>query len=379
MKNRLLHVASSFAMTAALLMGAGGVAAFPSYAVIDNRSVPKPQVSAPVRHAAPSVVPREDGRVRGATRQDEELSSETIPASGPVLSPPAPPGREPIIRKEPVVIGFPAPSSFATGSVLRLEPLSTCISCTTAGAARGRSGGDATALRVLGHDLSGGRPIRKRGERGALVALPANSLAGLAVADWTDTARVHGMESSAWSRAALVDLSLAGGELATVAVVESASNTTSRGSVSHGDSATNGVDLDVLRGMFVVIVLHSESSSDRSGRAYVASLDGRELLGQEQLGTAIPIEIPGVLPVPSMGDRDRGRRFGGSGERQRRVGHIRRSGWRADHYGVHRAGPRGMSRSGIGFAHAALIRFGGVDGGCAGRCPRAARGPHRPG
>ena len=297
MKNRLLHVASSFAVTAALLMGAGGVAAFPSYAVIDNRSVSEPQVSAPVRHAAPRVVPREVGRVRGATRQGEEVTSETIPASGPALSPPAPPGREPIIRKEPIVIGFPGPSSFATGSVLRLEPLSTCISCTTAGAARGRSGGDATALRVLGRDLSGRRPIRNGGERGALVALPANSLAGLAVADWTAAARVHGMESSAWSRAALVDLSVAGGELATVAVFESVSNTTSRGSVSHGDSATNGVDLDVLRGMFVVIVLHSESSSDRSGRAYVASLNGRELLGQEQLGTAIPIEIPGVLRV----------------------------------------------------------------------------------
>jgi hypothetical protein len=65
-------------------------------------------------------------------------------------------------------------------------------------------GGAGPAL--LGQPLSAGSATSGSEESGRLVALPANPLLGLAVADWTAAARASGDFSAAHARAALVDL-----------------------------------------------------------------------------------------------------------------------------------------------------------------------------
>jgi hypothetical protein len=179
--------------------------------------------------------------------------------------------------------------------VVRLEPLHTCISCTGAGAGGEGSRADATALRVLGFDIAGGRTVSDVHGGGALLALPANPLVDLAVAHWAVDADATHDQSVARSRAALVDLALGNGSVATVSIFEAFSKARWDAPASHSHSTTNGVHLDLMKGALVVIVLHSESSSDQHGRTYVASINGTELLEQKDIGTMIPIEIPGLL------------------------------------------------------------------------------------
>ncbi|MGH7747739.1 MAG: hypothetical protein ACREQ5_23715, partial [Candidatus Dormibacteria bacterium] len=100
-----------------------------------------------------------------------------------------------------------APASHATGNGLKLNPLDTCISCTDAAAGAGASAGNSHALRLLGNDLSAGSVTSNGTDAGALIAIPANPLLGLALADWMNQAQANGISSLAHARSALVDTS----------------------------------------------------------------------------------------------------------------------------------------------------------------------------
>jgi hypothetical protein len=190
-----------------------------------------------------------------------------------------------------------APAGHATANGLRLNPLDTCISCTDATAGPGASQGDSHALRLLGNDLSAGQASSNGATSGALLAIPANPLLGLALADWMDQAQASGITSLAQARSALVDASVGNGQVATLAVLEGLSNASFAGAASHGDGATNGVDLTLLSGGLAVILLHSESSSDGHQQVYLVSLNGTEVLSSDQGIGGIPISIPGVIDL----------------------------------------------------------------------------------
>ena len=199
----------------------------------------------------------------------------------------------------------PAPASSASASVINLEFLDTCISCTTAHAGAHSSHGRSVALRLLGHDVAVGQSVSNASNEGALLALPINPLLNLAIADWRTTSGADAVKSTSFahSRAALVDLALLGDtpadSLLTVALLESTSNATYTGALSHGDAVDNGVDLTALRGALVVIVLHSETSSDHPGSSYILSINGNKLGTSDQVGNGdgIPVSIPGVLTL----------------------------------------------------------------------------------
>ena len=190
-----------------------------------------------------------------------------------------------------------APVSHATGNGLKLNVLDTCISCTSATAGEGSSMGESHALRLLGNDISAGAASSNGANSGALLAVPANPLLGLALADWMNQAQAMGIDSMAHARSALVDASIANGQVATLAVLEGMSNAAWNGSVSHGDGATNGADLTLLNGGIGVILLHSESSSNGSQMVYVLSLNGSKVLATDQGVGSIPISIPGVIDI----------------------------------------------------------------------------------
>jgi hypothetical protein len=77
-----------------------------------------------------------------------------------------------------------------------------------------------------------------------------------------------------------------------VAVLEAASNALFGPSSSRGDAATNGIDASPLSGALAIVLLHSDTSSDGSGTAYIASINGQQLLASHDGG--IPISLPGV-------------------------------------------------------------------------------------
>jgi hypothetical protein len=212
------------------------------------------------------------------------------------------PGRTTPRKTTPAtVVPVPPPASRATAKAINLEFLQTCISCTSADAASKKAHGNATAIRLFGHDISWGESVSNGKHEGALLALPINPLLNLAIADWTTISHADevGNGSSSHNRAALVDLALLGDtpaeSLLTVAILESMSNATFTDALSHGDATANGVDLTALKGALVIIVLHSETSSDHPGSSYLLSINGNKI--GEAGADGIPITIPGVLTV----------------------------------------------------------------------------------
>jgi hypothetical protein len=189
--------------------------------------------------------------------------------------------------------GTPPPPGNATASGAHVNPIDTCASCTGAGADSGSSQSGATALRVVGQTLSGGSSSSTGTQSGQLVALPANPLMTLAVADWMTASEAPG---SSRSRSALVDLGLSDGQVATVAVLQAASAAGFEGTASHGAGANNGVNLTGGNGALVLVLLHSEANSDGGRSAYLASLNGTTLGGTNQDGD-IPITVPGVITI----------------------------------------------------------------------------------
>jgi hypothetical protein len=192
----------------------------------------------------------------------------------------------------------PAPAgslvSHAAANALNLGVIGTCVSCTSAAAGPSSSQSGAHALTVLGQDLSAGSTSSNGSNSGNLIALPANGLLGLAVADWMNSAKAGANGSDASSRSALTDLNLGNGQIATVALLEAMSHAANGGSSASGDAATNGADISLLNGAVALILLHSDVAADGTQTAYVASLNGQQLLATHGNSGGLPITIPGV-------------------------------------------------------------------------------------
>ena len=235
------------------------------------------------------------GPAPGPPAPDPVASAQSGPVgwvTAPVLPPPAKPGST---RHDTVVT--PAPPGGATANVLQVNPIDTCVSCTSAGAGAGKASAGAIAIRLLGNTIAGGRTDGGRNS-GALLAVPASPLLTLAIADWATSAS-PGSSSSAHSRAALVDLAIGphgSGGLITVAVLEAISDAGYQGPSSGGSGQNNGVDLNVGDGALVVVLLHSDATSANRGSAYVAGINGTRILSTEQTGqSGIPVAVPGVV------------------------------------------------------------------------------------
>ena len=192
----------------------------------------------------------------------------------------------------------PAPAgslvSHAAANALNLGIIGTCVSCTSAAAGPSSSQSGAHALTVLGQDLSAGSTSSNGSNSGNLIALPANGLLGLAIADWMNSAKAGANGSDASSRSALTDLNLGNGQIATIALLEAMSHAANGGSSASGDAATNGADISLLNGAVALILLHSDVAADGTQTAYVASLNGQQLLATHGNSGGLPITIPGV-------------------------------------------------------------------------------------
>lgn len=221
------------------------------------------------------------------------------PAPRAVVPVPAPVGPAAPSSKPHDTAVTQAPPGGASASVLQVNPLDTCISCTSASAGPGTATAKATAIRLLGNNIEAGSG-NSGSNSGALLAIPASPLATLAIATWMYHAS-PGSSSAAHSRASLVDLTLGpnghqSGGLITLAVLESTSEAGYQGLSSGGTGANNGVDLNAGDGALVVLLLHSDASSANRGSAYVIGINGNKILGTEQTGAGgIPIAVPGVI------------------------------------------------------------------------------------
>lgn len=190
-----------------------------------------------------------------------------------------------------------APNASASADAVSIPLLDTCVSCTSADAGPNSADGNATALRILGHDVAAGSASGNGSNSGDLLALPANPLLSLGIADWMASAAAGQSSSTASSRASLVDLALDGGQIATLAVLEAGSNASWTPAGSEGSGYANGVHLTLGNGALVVILLHSDADSSGTPHAYIASINGTDLITSQQTGQLPAITIPGVITI----------------------------------------------------------------------------------
>lgn len=250
--------------------------------------------TSPALPAAPAAlnVSAVNAQVSSAVQQvASKLGLTAVPVSVPGL--PALPGATGGSPADPSA----APSSSATGDAVSIPILDTCISCTSADAGPDTADGHATALRILGHDVSAGAASGNAANNGALLALPANPLLSLSIADWMASAAAGQSSSTGSSRASLVDLALANGQVATLAVLEAGSNASWTPAASEGHAYANGVHLTLGNGALVVILLHSDANSNGAPHAYIASINGTDLITSQQTGQLPAITIPGIITI----------------------------------------------------------------------------------
>ncbi|HEX6492128.1 MAG TPA: hypothetical protein VF112_01385, partial [Candidatus Dormibacteraeota bacterium] len=197
--------------------------------------------------------------------------------------------------------GTPPPPGVGPGggeaAALEAEPFQTCVSCTSVSGGPDGPEAHATPLRLLGHELRRNSSRGGSSERNAIVGLPSNPVLDLAVASW-ETGTDIGPSPAAWSRSALVDVGVlpAGedsttGGLLTVAVLESFSDAGWSPSGSHGYAASNGADIGVDNDALVIILLHSQATSDGHNNTYIASVDGQAVGANAGESSGMPLEV----------------------------------------------------------------------------------------
>jgi hypothetical protein len=180
---------------------------------------------------------------------------------------------------------------------VNLDPLATCLSCTSAQAGPNSSAAEGREFRLAGESVCEGQVPANGYANGTLVALPSNPLLRLAVAGWDGYATANRGASRSHARGALLDFAFGDGGIATVTIGDSTSDATYSGSTSHARSDSNGARVGMGGGRLALVVLHSEGSSDAPGHAYLASVNGDEVMRSNQASDDNRVTVPRVTSV----------------------------------------------------------------------------------
>ena len=192
----------------------------------------------------------------------------------------------------------PAETRFGSGDGVNLDPLGTCISCTNASAGSNSSASESRELKIADESIAEGQGPTNGYNGGSAFSLPANSLLRVALGYFQMDNRAERSTSEAHSRGTLADVRLGDGQMASLAILESRSNATySVASGAHRDGSSSGMSASLDGGTMAIILLHSESSSDGSGRVYLLHINDREVAPADQLGGGSPLGVPRVATL----------------------------------------------------------------------------------
>jgi hypothetical protein len=206
----------------------------------------------------------------------------------------------------------PSESRVGRGDGVNLDPLGTCISCTSASAGKDSSASDSRELKVADESISEGQGPANGYTGGSALSLPPNSLLAVALGYYQlDNHADHG-SSEAHSHATFADLRLVDGSVASVAILQSHSNAShSAAGGVHRDASSSALNLGLNGGQMAVVVLHSDSSSSAPGHVYLVQVNDREVASAEQLGGATPLVIPRVATISLLRNGPDGAVVGG--------------------------------------------------------------------
>jgi hypothetical protein len=144
----------------------------------------------------------------------------------------------------------------------------------------------------------------------------------MAVAGWDGSTTADRESSRAHARGSLLELAPADGHAATLIAGESSSDAAYSARGSRGNGESNGLRAVMMGGQLTLVVLHSESSSDSSGRVYVASVNGQETLPTSVASGDHGITVPGGTRLTVLQSDGTGAHVGSAsdGRSQRMVG-----------------------------------------------------------
>jgi hypothetical protein len=190
-----------------------------------------------------------------------------------------------------------APGGTASATAIRAGELAA-VSGTGASAAPSASSAEASVLELGGEPVLGGSQTGDGDNSGALLDTESRLPLRLELAPWQ--ASVSGSsqpESRSRASAAAARAGVPG--VARAAVLQSRSEASHRRERSRGSASSDALELGVLDKARIVL-LHSEVGSEGKGNSHLASLDGTEIGGDEQLGTTCALDASPLVAAACL-------------------------------------------------------------------------------
>lgn len=192
----------------------------------------------------------------------------------------------------------PAPPSKASAVAAQVGSIID-ISKTDAAANRDSAESRASVLRLGGQTLFGlGGEQKGEGETGGALldtgkALPVQ----IELAPWKAAAGKDGATRTSKASAALARARL--DKVLSVKVLSSESEAAHTDAKSTGTAVSDGVDLELLDAIRIVL-LHSEVSSEGKGHSYLVGLNDTQIGTGEQLGKICSLELPSIAALSCL-------------------------------------------------------------------------------
>lgn len=190
----------------------------------------------------------------------------------------------------------PAPPGYSEAVALNVLDL-VAIGHTVAKADDKNGEATANALEIGGQSVFGGTQKGKGTKKGDLLSTGKTPLGSLAIAPWDATVTEGPGSRKSESDAALLKLIVIDSKTATLDVLHTHSKAEHNGQQSKGSTSSDGADLTVGGGSLHVVVLHSETSSEKNGtKSYVLGVNNNYILTSDQAGSCV-IAVPSVVQL----------------------------------------------------------------------------------
>lgn len=137
-------------------------------------------------------------------------------------------------------------------------------------------------------------------QSGALLDTNDTPLGRVQVTPWHAKAAKSDSCRTASGEAALARVTVVDSKTLDVNVLQSQSAAEHCGLTSKGSGSSDGATVNLGDGALALLLLHSEAASDSTGKNYVLSVNGNEILGNDQAGGNCALELPGLLSLTCL-------------------------------------------------------------------------------
>ncbi len=185
----------------------------------------------------------------------------------------------------------------SNADAVNIDPLGTCIGCTGAGAAPRDSSSYSRSIRVADEFLAEDESPANGYTSGSILSLPRTHSLALAIGTWHADNRHDATSAQGHSYANAGELAVGDGKDASLALFEAQSDASRNPRGHRASGSSNAVNASLANGQVMLVVLHSDASSDGPGHVYVAQLNQNQLMTSDELMGGLPATVPKVATL----------------------------------------------------------------------------------